>query len=93
MRDDPLGFKITTILHILNTLPSMFRPLQPAIQPHPNSPPFSTAQQQYTTMASLFASRKRDREEEEDELQLYAPDTKVSAVNGPHQHRVADPGQ
>ena len=35
-------------------------------------------------MNDLFPSRKRIREEEEDDLQQYAPDTKVSAANSPH---------
>lgn len=41
----------------------------------------------------MFASRKRGREEGEDDLQQCAPDTKVSAVNGPHQDRVVDSAQ
>ena len=42
-------------------------------------------------MTDQFASRKRVREEEQDDLQQYAPDTKVSVVNSPHQDHIADP--
>lgn len=38
----------------------------------------------------MFASRKRGREDREDDLQHYAPDTKASAATIPHQGRVAD---
>lgn len=38
----------------------------------------------------MSASRKRGREDAEDELQQYAPDSKVSAVRSPHEDRVAD---
>lgn len=41
----------------------------------------------------MFASRKRGREEEQDDLQQYAPNTKVSAVNSPHPDCFADPAQ
>ena len=42
-------------------------------------------------MTDLFASRKRFREEEQDDLQQYAPDTKVSAVDSGDQDHIADP--
>lgn len=41
-------------------------------------------------MADTFVSRKRGREDGEDELQQYAPDSKVSGTNPPRRDRVAN---
>ena len=62
-----------------------------------NSPAFSTALHHPPTnqpaMADMFASRKRGRQVEEDDLQQCAPDSKVSAVNNLHQDYAANPAQ
>ncbi len=93
MRDDPLCLKTIRqtshrIFKIL--LPIMFLFLQPAIQPCPKILHPSTAPHHQPASADMFASRKRGREDGDDDLQQYAPDTKVSAVDSPWKDRIAD---
>ena len=78
MRDDLLCLR-PSLLAYLNFFPSPFSPNY-----HPASLKTTASPHHQSATVDMFASRKRDREEEEDELQHFAPDIKVSAVHCPH---------
>ena len=101
MRDDPLGFKPTKtlILHILSTFPINLSS-SPTYYPASSKTALLSPQLYIThqptnqpAMADMFASRKRGRQEEEDDLQQCAPDSKVSVVKNLHQDCAANPAQ
>lgn len=89
MREDQLFFNET--IAYLETCPCSSDFFN--LTGHPASPKrsaSSTAPHQHPNTADMFASRKRDREDGEDDLQQCAPDAKVSAIDYSHRDRLAD---
>lgn len=94
MRDDPLCLR-PSLHHSIAYLKycpccSDFSNLLPSLATIAQKPCFLLSSRHQPTMADMFASRKRGREDGEDYLQHFAPDTKVSAVKSTHEDRGAD---